>query len=138
MHLIDLQPDAEHLIRQAAQLLVEGFGENWPNAWPNLSVATDEVRESLEPGRISRVAVDDTGTVLGWIGGIPRYGGKVWELHPLVVSPLQQRRGIGRTLVADFEEQARERGGITLLVGTDDENGQTSLSGVDLYPDVCA
>ena len=29
-------------------------------------------------------------------------------------------------------------GGITLWLGTDDEMGQTTLSGVDLYPDVCA
>jgi aminoglycoside 6'-N-acetyltransferase I len=67
------------------------------------------------------------------VGGIPQYGGRVWELHPLVVSSAARRRGIGRALVADLEALARERGGITLWVGSDDEAGLTSLSGVDLY-----
>ena len=47
-----------------------------------------------------------------------------------------RRRGIGRALVADLEARAGARGGLTLLVGTDDETGQTSLSGVDLYDDL--
>ena len=41
----------------------------------------------------------------------------------------------GEALVADFEEQVRSRGGLMIYLGTDDENDQTSLSGVDLYPD---
>jgi aminoglycoside 6'-N-acetyltransferase I len=138
IHVIDLRPDAEPPIRQVAEMLVEAFKEDWPDAWPDLNAAMEEVHESFAPGRISRVAIDGQGTVLGWIGGIPRYGGRVWELHPLAVRPTQQRRGIGRALVADLEERVKERGGITLWVGTDDESGQTSLSGIDLYPDVCA
>ena len=100
-----------------------------------MEAALEEVRESLGPDRISRVAVDAQGTVLGWIGGIPHYDGHVWELHPLVVHPAHQRRGIGRALVADLEERVRARGALTLWLGTDDEDGSTSLSGVDLYPD---
>ena len=53
-----------------------------------------------------------------------------------MVRPAQQGRGIGRALVADLEERAKERGGLTLWVGTDDENNRTSLGGIDLYPDV--
>jgi len=30
----------------------------------------------------------------------------------------------------------RRKGALTLWVGSDDENGETTLSGVDLYPDV--
>ncbi len=30
----------------------------------------------------------------------------------------------------------RARGGITIFLGSDDEDGMTSLAGVDLYPDV--
>ena len=80
--------------------------------------------------------MDTDGAVLGWIGGIPSYGGNVWELHPLVVRPGFQRLGIGRALVADLEAHVRERGGPTLWLGTDDEAGMTTLSGVDLYPSV--
>jgi aminoglycoside 6'-N-acetyltransferase I len=136
MHIVDLSPPDDETVRQAAALLVDGFKEQWPAAWPDLESAAEEVREALEPGKICRAALADDGTVLGWIGGAPRYGGRVWELHPLVVRPDQQRRGIGRALVADLEVRVRERGGLTVLLGTDDESDATSLSGVDLYAGV--
>ncbi|MGH7490791.1 MAG: GNAT family N-acetyltransferase [bacterium] len=136
MRIIDLQPHEENLISQIAQFLYEAFKEHWPQAWPDLESAKHEVEESLGEERLSRVALDDAGMVLGWIGGIKQYDGHVWELHPLVVSPKAQGRGIGRALVEDLEEQVRQRGGLTLWLGTDDENDQTSLSGVDLYPNV--
>jgi aminoglycoside 6'-N-acetyltransferase I len=117
-------------------MLVEGFKEMAPNAWPTLESALEEVQESFSEGRLSRIAVDETGTVLGWIGGISAYDGNVWELHPLVVRPDCQRHGIGRALVADLEEQVRARGGFTIQLGTDDETNMTSLSGIDLYPNV--
>ena len=132
----DLDPDDEEAIRQAARLLVEGFRDDWPDAWPEMDAALEEVRECLGEGRVCRVAVDEGGAVLGWIGAMPSYGENVWELHPLVVRPDAQRRGIGRALVADLEERVGERGGYTLWLGTDDETNMTTLSGVDLYPDV--
>jgi aminoglycoside 6'-N-acetyltransferase I len=60
----------------------------------------------------------------------------VWELHPLVVRQAAQGGGVGRALVEDLVAQVRERGGLTLTLGSDDEDDMTSLSGVDLYPDV--
>lgn len=136
MHIDDLQPDDTEAIEQASALLVESFRQHWPRAWPDLPSARDEVAEALQPGKICRVARAGDGTVLGWIGGIPQYHGEVWELHPLVVQPAMQQRGIGRALVHDFEQQVRARGGQTIYLGTDDEAGLTSLSGIDLYPDV--
>jgi aminoglycoside 6'-N-acetyltransferase I len=136
MRIIDLDPRDEESIQQVAALLVEGFREHWPDAWPDIDFAVKEVRESFGAERISRIAVDENGTVLGWIGGISEYDGNVWELHPLVVSVRQQQTGIGRALVTDFEEQVRARGGITVRLGTDDEDNQTTLSGIDLYPNV--
>jgi aminoglycoside 6'-N-acetyltransferase I len=134
--IVDLQPNDETATQQIAELLVEAFREHWPEAWPDLESARQEVRESFEGDRISRVALDGGGTVLGWIGGIRQYEGHVWELHPLVVRPAYQGRGIGRALVADLEAQVRERGGLTLWLGTDDEDNMTTLAGVNLYPDV--
>jgi len=74
--------------------------------------------------------------VLGWISGISQYEGRVWELHPLVVHVSHQGQGIGRALVVDFEERVRERDGLTILLGTDDVAGQTTLAGIDLFPHV--
>lgn len=136
MRISDLLPTDESAIRQAAELLVIGFATHWPHAWPDMAAALAEVREALEPDKICRIALDDDGTVLGWIGGIPNYDGNVWELHPLVVRPNRQRQGIGRALVADLEAQVAARGGLTLWLGTDDEDDMTSLAGVDLYDDL--
>jgi len=136
MEICNLSPGKSILIQQTAALLFNSFKEHWATAWTNLDSALQEVQESLAPDRISRIAVDDNGTVLGWIGGISQYNGNVWELHPLVVHSEFRRRGIGRALVLDLEDKVRERGGITLWVGTDDEDNMTSLSGVSLYPNV--
>ncbi len=136
MQIVDLLPSGEASFHQAAELLVIGFRDHWPNAWPDLAAALTEVHEALEPEKICRAAVDDDGTLLGWIGGIPDYDGHVWELHPLVVRPDRQGRGIGRALVADLEAQVAARGALTLWLGTDDEDGMTSLSQVDLYDDL--
>jgi aminoglycoside 6'-N-acetyltransferase I len=136
MRIVDLTPEQEPAIRQTAALLVEAFREHWPASWPDLESALQEVRESFGEGRISRVAVDQAGNVLGWIGGISEYGGNVWELHPLVVRPDRQRQGIGRALIADLEAQVRARGGFTIQLGTDDVTNMTSLGGANLYPNV--
>jgi len=136
MYLTDLVPDDISAIQQAAAVLVAGFEAHWPHAWPDLSSALAEVHKALAPEKICRVAREQDGTVMGWIGGNPQYGGRVWELHPLVVRPDAQGRGIGRALVNDFEAQVRMRGGLTLLLGSDDEDNMTTLSGVELYPDV--
>jgi aminoglycoside 6'-N-acetyltransferase I len=134
MRISDLDRRNQDHIRQAAELLVEGFREHWPNAWPTLESALREVAEALGPEKIARVAVEDDGeTVLGWVGALQEGYRQTWELHPLVVRPDRQRRGVGRALVADLEERVRERGGATIFLGTDDEDGMTSLSGVDLY-----
>lgn len=135
MTIVDLTSNNERAVRQAAELLVRCFA-HIPSGWHTLEEGLVEVRESLGPDRISRVALDESGDVVGWIGAIPSYQGHVWELHPLVVSPDQQRQGIGRALVEDLEALARERGVDTIFIGTDDEDGRTNLSGVDLYPDV--
>jgi aminoglycoside 6'-N-acetyltransferase I len=60
----------------------------------------------------------------------------VWELHPLAVQPSKQGQGIGQALVEDLEAQVRFKGGLTMTLGTDDEDNMTSLSDVDLYEDL--
>jgi aminoglycoside 6'-N-acetyltransferase I len=137
IRIIDLTTDNEQAIEQCAELLVIGFQQMAPDAWPDMKSALEEVQEALQPGRICRVALDEAGSVVGWIGGIlGGYGDNVWELHPLVVHPDHQKQGVGRALVLDLESKVRERGALTLMLGTDDEMNMTSLSGVDLYDDL--
>lgn len=134
MRIVDLTSADDRLIDGAAMLLYEAFKEHWPDAWPTIDEAREEVVDSFSEGRISRVALDDDGTILGWIGAIETCDGRVWELHPLAVSPGAQGRGVGRALVEDLEKQVASRGGLTLWLGSDDEDCLTSLGGVDLYP----
>ncbi len=133
MNITSLDPNNRKLIQQAAQLIVDAFREHWPDAWPTLEEGLKEIREMLESERICRAAVDENGNLLGIIGGIPAYDGHVWELHPLAILPSMQGQGIGRALVEDFEEQIRMKGGLTITLGSDDEDGMTSLANIDLY-----
>jgi aminoglycoside 6'-N-acetyltransferase I len=131
MQIIDA-PEDTALRQQMAELLVLGFQEHW-DAWATTEEDMAELEEILAKG-FARVALDDAGErVLGWIGGRPEYDGHVWELHPLVVQPDRQKQGIGRALVADFEQQVKQRGGLTIALGSDDEDDMTSLAGRDLY-----
>jgi aminoglycoside 6'-N-acetyltransferase I len=130
----DITPGSpESLLRQAVLLLVEGFRDMAPRFCPDEPAAERELADCLAKGRICRGARTKEGFLLGWIGGIPQYYGTSWELHPLVVHPEFRRRGLGSLLVKDLAEQAAQRGGGVLYVGTDDENHMTSLAGVDLF-----
>lgn len=134
MLLIDVSND-ESFIRQVAEVLLDGFATSGINPWENLAEAIEEVRESLMENRISRAAIDENDKVLGWIGAFHDYA-FVWELHPLVVRSDLQNRGIGSALVKDLEKQVKRRGGLTVKLGTDDENNRTSLGGIELYPNL--
>jgi len=101
-----------------------------------MPAARETVVESLASDKISRIALDDSSNIVGWIGGLPMYDGRVWEIHPLVVAEHCRGQGIGRALVQDLEALVREKGALTLWAGSDDEHDETSLGGVDLYEDV--
>ena len=132
--IVDFPAHDRDLVREAAAMLVREFAEHWPKAWPTIDPALKEVREVLGPDRICRAALSDkTGRLIGWIAGTPTYDGHLWELHPLVVASKWRGGGIGKALVEDLARLARDRGGLTLWVGTDDEDDMTSLAGVDLY-----
>lgn len=135
MRIFSFDGKDEALKRQMAQLLVDAFREHWADAWETFEDGLEEVGEMCEAERICLVAVDDE-KLLGMIGGIPQYDGNVWELHPLAVQPALQGKGIGRALVGAFEEQVRQRGGLTITLGSDDQDEMTSLAKADLYVDL--
>lgn len=119
-------------LEAAAVLLVDHFDE--PGGWQEMIPAREEVRRVLKEG--FALAAMEQSFLQGWIGGLPGYNGRVWELHPLVVHRACRLRGVGRALVTAFEEEVRRRGAHTITLGTDDHTGMTSLSGVDLYDDL--
>jgi aminoglycoside 6'-N-acetyltransferase I len=135
MSIIDLRLEDNTSIQAATRLLYEVFAEENPS-WRTIEDALEEVNDILTEGGIIRMALDENGRILGWIGGLEQYNGNVWELHPLAVRQDKQRQGIGSALVRDFEEQAAKQGVVTVTLGTDDTNGKTTLSGKNLYPDV--
>jgi aminoglycoside 6'-N-acetyltransferase I len=134
MILVDLASQPQPVLDAAAQLLVSGFEA--PSGWATVAAARRDVAHVLEEGFARGAIVDDR--LVGWIGALPEYDGRVWELHPLVVSAEYRSRGIGRSLVAALEAEVAARGGLTITLGTDDDTGRTSLSNGDLYADIPA
>jgi len=137
IRIVDLTADRPEWLDRTAALLHETF-RGRTRDWQDLDSARETVIESLAAGHVSRIAVDDSGDVAGWIAAAPIYDGHVWEIHPLVVGPRFRRQGIGRSLVRDLEALVEQRGGLTLYAGSDDEHRETTLGGVDLYADLPA
>ncbi len=132
MQIAGIHKHPESILEQAAVLLVHEF--DGPSGWPNLELACNEVATVLREG--FALAMLDKDVLLGWVGGLPEYSGRVWELHPMVVRREHRRQGIGRQLAVAFEAEARKRGGLTATLGTDDDSGMTSLSGINLFDGV--
>ena len=121
---------------RAAAVLVAALAHA-PAAWKSLDDARAEVATFLaDPDRTAWAALDGDAALLGWVGAIRVYEGHVWELHPLVVAPGHQRRGVGTALVRALEEAARAAGVLTVTLGTDDDFGGTTIFGVDVYDDL--
>ena len=143
MHTLD---EAQRL--QAAQMLVDEM----PLGWPTLAEAVDEVDKRLAKHRGQHITDDawyghqeshfvaalDGDEVIGWCGILPSYSGNAFELHPLVVRHDWQRKGVGTLLVNTLAQEAKNRGGLMLWAGADDDSpeGETSLANVDLYDDL--
>jgi len=114
--------------RQAAEILVENF-----SAWPVIEIARTVINSMFSAGRTCLCACDADNRVVGLIGGVSDYDGNVWEIHPLAVKKELQQQGIGRMLLKAFEKEAASRGVMTIILGTNDVDGLTSLANVDVY-----
>lgn len=132
IHIETLKKQQSNLIKSIVKILQDAFIHT-PEYEKEEKLLLNKIKQTCEFPYISRVAYDEKQQVLGWISGMPHYEGQVWELHPLAVHPAYQRLGVGKKLVHDFEKQVKQRGGITIYLGTDDTWGGTSLFGKNLY-----
>ena len=133
MQIIDATKD-EKLNRQMVEILKDGFSDTGTGVWQTINECIETLNDSLKETKISRIAIDDSEQVLAWTIGEEVYTGHTWELELLVVRRNSKLKGIGRTMLKDFEEQVRPRKGTVVFLGSDDENNRTSLGGIDLYP----
>lgn len=122
---------------EAAAILIEALA-HVPAAWKTMDEAREEIDQRRNSADWTGFAAINGASVAGWIGGIGGGHPHAWELHPLVVAPAFQRKGIGSRLVTVLEEAARAKGIITLYAGSDDDFGGTNIFGTDVYPDVAA
>ena len=135
LEIVNMLTLCDTQLKRAAQMLTAEL----PLGWATLADAMEEITGllSLDDGSVFLAAVENN-KVAGWCGILPEYNGNVYELHPLVVRKDMQGRGIGSMLIEAVTAAAKEKGGLTLMLGADDEcpGGETSFANVDLYDDL--
>jgi aminoglycoside 6'-N-acetyltransferase I len=134
MEIIDFAglPPSRHA--EAARILRDALA-HLPSAYNAAGEAEAEVALRCADSDWLGLAALENERLVGWIGAIRTYS-HGWEIHPLVVTPDRQRRGIGSALLLALEAHARSAGVLTLFLGSDDDYGGTSLFGRDLWADV--
>ena len=133
MTIVDMKTLTDVQRTQAAQMLTDEL----PQGWATLADALQELKELREKdldATLMAAVMDEV--VIGWCGIMPQYNGHVYELHPLVVRHDWQRKGVGTKLMHEAMGIARDKGALTMWLGADDEDGETSLANVDLYDDL--
>lgn len=126
MEIILLSKETVNYNKQAAALLKK----TWPRSYADC--ADEEMEGCIEEGKIALAMIDGE-ALLGFIGAIPQYGITAWELHPLAVDENFRSQGIGTRLCAALEGLLREKGCLTVYLGSDDETGGTTLSNTNLF-----
>jgi len=134
MEIVDFATLAPARHADAARILREALA-HVPSAYNGPGEAEAEVAlRAADDEWLGHAALQGE-RLVGWIGAIRTYS-HGWEIHPLVVAPDRQRRGIGAALLSALEARARSEGVLTLFLGSDDDYGGTSLFGRELWPDV--
>lgn len=131
MIILFLDINNKSFLNQSAKLLSINFA-----CWSDIHDAEMEITECCSDENIMLIALENE-KVIGLIGANPQYERNVWEMHPLVVSKEARLSGVGKRLVTALESEVSKKGGITMYLGTDDENNSTSLSNIDIYDNVC-
>ena len=134
--IVDFHRLSEPQLSHAAQVLRDALA-HLPSGYGDVREAEAEVALRRQAGDWLGYAALEGERVMGFVGAIKAYS-RGWEIHPLVVAPDRQRRGIGSALLAQLEARARSDGVLTLFLGSDDDYGGSTLFGRDLWPDVLA
>ena len=128
MRTIRLTRGDSRYISEAAELLRQAFPHSYKDS------AEEEVIDCLAEEKVAIAAIEED-RLVGFIGASPQYGVTAWELHPLVVSAEHRLRGIGTLLCLELEQVLKEKGCLTIYLGSDDETGSTTLGNTDLFED---
>lgn len=124
--LVSLKPQASKEIAAVGELLRQVKPDRDPRPL---------IRESLQEGHYSQIALD-ADHVVGWLWGRPLFEGHhAWELRWLITDLTRPRSGIGRTLTLAFEDWCRGQGIRTIWLMTGEEMGETTLRGANLWRD---
>ena len=104
--------------------------ESFAHAWNTKEEAEKTIQEILKNGILIAALWEEK--VAGFVGAHPEYPCG-WELHPLAVEKEARGLGLGSLLTARIEREAAQAGAQVMYLGTDDEDGLTSLSEGDLF-----
>ena len=126
LELFRLSGERKTELEACGRILMESFA----HAWNTKEEAAKTLQETLESGIL--IAIRRNGVVAGFAGVHPEYSFG-WELHPLAVAAGARKMGLGSLLTARIEREAAKAGALVIYLGTDDEDGATSLSEGDLF-----
>jgi len=129
---VDLKTSDTNILDQAAKLLFDTFSAITELSWKTIRDAEIEIVECLGEKNIF-IGIIEAGRLIALAGLRPLYSEITWELHPMAVAAHYQKKGVGRKLIKKMEQLGKARGIMNIVLGTDDESGQTSLFGKDLY-----
>ena len=128
MRFVLLSEETVELNYQAGCILEECFPDSYTGC------GEKKLQEYTKNENITLAYVSED-KVLGFVSSMPKYGVSTWELHPLAVTEKSRGKEIGKNLCLELEKILREKGYLTIYLGTDDEEFKTSLSEDDLFED---
>ncbi len=116
------------LAKQCMKLLNETFEAHYPK-----SRAKEEIIRFLKDDNILYVA-KEAEEVIGFLGvSKARRYFSAYQIDLMIIKESRRFQGIGTALLDIVELRLKDKGILTLFLGSDDQGYKTSLTGKDLY-----